>query len=99
MNQPFASLTGEQISASLGIVPDQIRVLVAAGLFPAADVAAIQFDNAETWAWSISVAATAMAAFTQTALWTALEQTAAHRAPSGQITYTPATITPFGSWA
>ena len=99
MNQPFASLTGAQISASLGITPDQIRILVEAALFPAPDVAVTVFDNATNWAWAISTAATAMAAFTQTALWTALEQTAAHRAPSGQITYPLATVQPFGSWA
>ena len=71
MNQPFASLTGAQISASLGITPDQIRILVEAALFPAPDVAVTVFDNATNWAWAISTAATAMAAFTQTALWTA----------------------------
>ena len=99
MNQPFNSITGAQIGECLGITPNQIRVLVQAGLFPAPDVAVAVFDNAECWAWAISTAAAAMAGFTQTSLWGALEQTAAHRAPSGQITYTPATITPFGTWA
>ena len=99
MNQPFNSLTGAQIAASLGIVPDSIRILVGAGLFPAPDIAVTVFDNATNWAWNISTAAAAMAGFTQTSLWTALEQTAAHRAPSGQITYPLATVQPFGSWA
>lgn len=85
MNQPFNSLTGEQIAASLGITPDQIRILVAAGKFPAPDLAVIQFDNAETWAWATSTAATPMAAFTAISLWGALQQTAAHD-DNGQIT-------------
>ena len=99
MSQPFNSLTGAQIAESLGIVPDSIRILVEAGLFPSPDACVVVFDNAETWAWAISTAANAMAAFTQTSLWTALQETAAHRDADGVITYLKGTVTPFGSWA
>ena len=99
MNQPFNSLTGEQIADSLGITPDQIRILVEAGLFPRPDVAVAVFDNATNWAWAMSTAATPMAAFTATSLWTALQETAARHDASGAITYPMATVTPFGSWS
>ena len=99
MTQPFNSLTGAQIAEALGIVPDSIRILVEAGLFPAPDVAVTVFDNAETWAWAISTAATAMAGFTQTSLWAALQETAAHRDADGVVTYIKATVQPFGTWA